>query len=209
MPNYVALLRAVSVGGTGKLPMAELKAMCIAEGFEAVQTYIASGNVVFSTELSEVQVKAALEKRLQTYADKPVAVPLAEAHGPAITFAISSRKYDVIGCPGSTRPATTHAVSVISMPGDRAINWPIQPSGLPTFPSSKMSRMLPVLLRLQQRIDTVIHQIDHAPVFSGCNPQMLTKKTSEMPRCRKPDIIGNIADSHVRLAKLCDRRFHL
>jgi L-amino acid N-acyltransferase YncA len=43
MPIYVALLRAVNVGGTGKLPMAELKSMCEAEGFAQVQTYIASG----------------------------------------------------------------------------------------------------------------------------------------------------------------------
>lgn len=79
MPTYVALLRAVNVGGTGKLPMSELKAMCIAQGFEAVQTYIASGNVVFSTDLSEAQVKTALEKRLTAYAGKPVAVAVRTA----------------------------------------------------------------------------------------------------------------------------------
>lgn len=74
MPAYVALLRAVNVGGTGKLPMAELKAMCAAEGFSNIQTYIASGNVVFSAMLSESQVKATLQKRLHAYAGKPVGV---------------------------------------------------------------------------------------------------------------------------------------
>jgi uncharacterized protein (DUF1697 family) len=74
MPTYIALLRAVNVGGTGKLPMAELKAMCAAEGFTNIQTYIASGNVVFAAERSESKVKAALEKRLQTYAGKRVGV---------------------------------------------------------------------------------------------------------------------------------------
>lgn len=74
MTAYVALLRAVNVGGTSKLPMSELKAMCIAEGFEKVQTYIASGNVVFSAGQSELEVKAALEKRLAAYAGKPVDV---------------------------------------------------------------------------------------------------------------------------------------
>ena len=74
MTSYVALLRAVNVGGTGKLPMSELKAMCVAEGFKNVQTYIASGNVVFSSDLSEPKVKAALEKRLTAYAGKPVGV---------------------------------------------------------------------------------------------------------------------------------------
>lgn len=47
MPAYIALLRAVNVGGTGKLPMAELRAMCESIGLTHVRTYIASGNVVF------------------------------------------------------------------------------------------------------------------------------------------------------------------
>ena len=72
MPSYIALLRAVNVGGTGKLPMAELKAMCVDEGFADVQTYIASGNVVFSTRLSAARAKTALERRLQEHAGKPV-----------------------------------------------------------------------------------------------------------------------------------------
>ncbi|MBV6304209.1 DUF1697 domain-containing protein [Candidimonas humi] len=74
MPAYIALLRAINVGGTGKLPMAELQAMCTAEGFSAVRTYIASGNVVFSSPLSENQVKTRLEQRLREYAGKPVGV---------------------------------------------------------------------------------------------------------------------------------------
>ena len=74
MGSFVALLRAVNVGGTGKLPMSELKAMCEELGFGAVRTYIASGNVVFTSRKSEAAVKAALEKRLQAYAGKPVGV---------------------------------------------------------------------------------------------------------------------------------------
>lgn len=74
MPAYVALLRAVSVGGTGKLPMAQLQAMCEAEGYAGVRTYIASGNVVFHTGRDAAQVKAALERRLHQYAGKPVRV---------------------------------------------------------------------------------------------------------------------------------------
>jgi uncharacterized protein (DUF1697 family) len=74
MSTYIALLRAVNVGGTGKLPMADLKAMCVELGFGKVQTYIASGNVVLQSKLSEAKVKAALEARLQAYAGKPVGV---------------------------------------------------------------------------------------------------------------------------------------
>jgi uncharacterized protein (DUF1697 family) len=32
---FVALLRAVNVGGAGKLPLSQLKAMCESAGFEA------------------------------------------------------------------------------------------------------------------------------------------------------------------------------
>jgi uncharacterized protein (DUF1697 family) len=74
MNAYIALLRAVNVGGTGKLPMSELKSMCEAAGFKSVRTYIASGNVVFKVSKTEAQVKAALEAALAAYAGKPVAV---------------------------------------------------------------------------------------------------------------------------------------
>jgi uncharacterized protein (DUF1697 family) len=74
MKRYVALLRAVNVGGTGKLPMAELRAMFESLGFADVRTYIASGNVVFASKLSEKTVKTKLERALETYAGKPVGV---------------------------------------------------------------------------------------------------------------------------------------
>ena len=79
MGAFVALLRAVNVGGTGKLPMADLKTICEELGFADVRTYIASGNVVFSSRKSEAALKAALEKRLQAYAGKPVGVLLRNA----------------------------------------------------------------------------------------------------------------------------------
>jgi uncharacterized protein (DUF1697 family) len=72
--TFVALLRAVNVGGTGKLPMAELTAMCVALGFARVRTYIASGNVVFESDRDAASVKAALEARLAAFAGKPVGV---------------------------------------------------------------------------------------------------------------------------------------
>lgn len=72
--SFIALLRAVNVGGTGKLPMSDLKRLCEEAGFRSVRTYIASGNVVFESGQPAQRVKAALEKALQAYAGKPVAV---------------------------------------------------------------------------------------------------------------------------------------
>ncbi|MGL4405728.1 MAG: DUF1697 domain-containing protein [Notoacmeibacter sp.] len=70
----MALIRAVNVGGTGKLPMTQLRAMATRAGFAKVSTYIASGNVVFETDMQEAAVVAVLGAQLKTYAGKPVGV---------------------------------------------------------------------------------------------------------------------------------------
>ena len=74
MTSFVALLRAVNVGGTGKLAMGDLRALCERAGFEDVRTYLQSGNVVFRSTRSEREVKAALERALAAWMGKPVAV---------------------------------------------------------------------------------------------------------------------------------------
>ena len=74
MTRYVALLRAVNVGGTAKLPMAELKKLCGEAGFRRVETYIASGNVVFESKARPATVKAELESRLHAHFGKPIGV---------------------------------------------------------------------------------------------------------------------------------------
>jgi uncharacterized protein (DUF1697 family) len=79
MTHYIALLRAVNVGGTGKLPMSELKAMCEVAGFADVRTYIASGNVLFSSKLGEPAVRKKLEQLLHDYAGRPVGVLIRSA----------------------------------------------------------------------------------------------------------------------------------
>ena len=47
METWIALLRGINVGGKHIVPMKELKAMLEANGFEDVQSYIQSGNLVF------------------------------------------------------------------------------------------------------------------------------------------------------------------
>lgn len=68
MPVYVALLRAINVGGTGTLPMAELKSLCEGLGFTDVSTFIQSGNVIFrdsgDQDAIAVRLDAALAQRL-------------------------------------------------------------------------------------------------------------------------------------------------
>ncbi|MDQ3144548.1 MAG: DUF1697 domain-containing protein [Pseudomonadota bacterium] len=74
MTAYVALLRAVNVAGTGKLPMAELKAMGEACGFKNVRTFIASGNLLFESDAPEADVRATIEQKLEAFFGRPVPV---------------------------------------------------------------------------------------------------------------------------------------
>lgn len=64
MTVFIALLLAINVGGTGKLPMMDLSALCTELGFDKVRTYIQSGNVVFESSLSERAIRTRLEKAL-------------------------------------------------------------------------------------------------------------------------------------------------
>ena len=64
---FIALLRAVNVGGTGRLPMAELRKICKDEGLEDAVTYLASGNVVFRSASSIPKIKQRLERGLIGY----------------------------------------------------------------------------------------------------------------------------------------------
>ena len=79
MPVHVALLRAVNVGGTGKLPIADLVKLCEKAGFVRVATYIQSGNVVFESPRSQAEVGAILEAALAKKLGKPTRVHVRSA----------------------------------------------------------------------------------------------------------------------------------
>ena len=74
MTAYVALLRAMNVAGTGKLPMSELKRIGEACGFGNVRTFIASGNLLFESDLPEAEAQTRIEDRLKAIFGKPVPV---------------------------------------------------------------------------------------------------------------------------------------
>ena len=79
MTTYVALLRAVNVGGTSKLPMADLKRIAEELGFEGARTYIASGNLIFSSDGTEGSVRTRLEDALAKHMGKTVPVMIRTA----------------------------------------------------------------------------------------------------------------------------------
>ena len=65
MTVFAALLRAVNVGGTGNLKMADLKALCEEIGFDDVQTLLQSGNVAFTATGTDKAVAKTLAAAIQ------------------------------------------------------------------------------------------------------------------------------------------------
>ena len=60
MTVFVALLRAVNVGRTGRVDMAQLCAACEAAGLRDVTSYINSGNLLFSSDEEREAITARL-----------------------------------------------------------------------------------------------------------------------------------------------------
>jgi uncharacterized protein (DUF1697 family) len=64
MQTFVVLIRGVNVGSTRKLPMAELRALCLRLGLGRPQTYIQSGNLIVDAEADAEGLRRLLEGEL-------------------------------------------------------------------------------------------------------------------------------------------------
>ncbi len=56
MKLYVALLRGINVGGANTVNMKELKTCFEAQGYGHVETYINTGNIIFSTDVHSLEL---------------------------------------------------------------------------------------------------------------------------------------------------------
>jgi len=79
MTSYVALLRGVNLVGKSTLKMAELKRIASDLGLGQVRTYIASGNLLFTSDKPEELLRRTLEEELQAHMSKEVRVMLRTA----------------------------------------------------------------------------------------------------------------------------------
>ena len=59
------MLRGINVGGQKRVSMQVLKEIYSSLGYREVQTYVQSGNVIFSAEASGSSVKEELEKEIK------------------------------------------------------------------------------------------------------------------------------------------------
>ena len=70
----VALLRGINVGGRNPVAMADLRAAFETEGYDAVSTYIQSGNVLFTSSRPRAEIEAELEQQLERRFGFPLVV---------------------------------------------------------------------------------------------------------------------------------------
>lgn len=67
LSTWIALLRGINVSGRNIIPMAELRVCCTKLGYQSVQTYIQSGNIIFQTDASAAQIETALEQAIHSH----------------------------------------------------------------------------------------------------------------------------------------------
>lgn len=65
MNKFIILLRGVNVSGKNKLPMKELRELLTSSGFQNVQTYIQSGNIVLESHLSAKKTETQVTKLIK------------------------------------------------------------------------------------------------------------------------------------------------
>jgi uncharacterized protein (DUF1697 family) len=114
MPRYVAFLRAINVGGH-TVKMDRLRALFEELGLANVETFIASGNVLFDSRAKDL---AALERKIETHLESALGYAVA-------TFV---RAQSELGAVVSAHPfgaiADGHTLSVMFLketpPGDAA-----------------------------------------------------------------------------------------
>lgn len=110
MTPMVALLRSVNVGGRNRVPMAELRALAESLGFGSVQTYVQSGNLVFTGSGSAASVARSLEEGIATAFGLDVAVVVRKAD--QLARILGSNPFAVPG----VDPKTVHVTFLAGQP---------------------------------------------------------------------------------------------
>lgn len=88
--RYIALLRGINVGGKNVIPMKDLKSLFEKCGFSDVETYIQSGNVIFSNnglDAPEIRKKIDISLKKFSGTDIPLVLLTTEQLGNVVASA--------------------------------------------------------------------------------------------------------------------------
>ncbi|MGB0896554.1 MAG: DUF1697 domain-containing protein [Flavobacteriaceae bacterium] len=67
MTNYIVLLRGINVGGHNRLSMADLRAVLSEHGYSNITTYIQSGNVLLSADMTCNDISQHISHLIKTH----------------------------------------------------------------------------------------------------------------------------------------------
>ncbi len=165
MPTrFVALLRGINVGRNKQVAMADLRALLAALGYGDVQTYLRSGNVLFTSDAEPADIAAAIEQallrdlKLQSRVVVRTAADLAAviAANPLRELATDPSKYLAGFLDGDPDPAAAEKVAALNVAPDRVILLGRElylwcPAGLLASPLSKVAweRLLGVAVTMR------------------------------------------------------------
>lgn len=110
--TYISILRGVNLGGRNSIKMAALRELLLANGFQSVETYIQSGNIVYQhAATNPVELSARIKDLIQNAFGFEV---------PVITLTASALQTIVAGNPFPENkdldPATLHVTFLAEKP---------------------------------------------------------------------------------------------
>jgi uncharacterized protein (DUF1697 family) len=113
--TFVAMLRSINVAGRNRLPMADLRALMSALGFEDAVTYLQSGNVVFSGAGTPKAVGRAIEEQIT--ADLGLEVPVVVRSSRQLQKTVESTPFSRL----DVDPKTRHVTFLAQLPEPQAV----------------------------------------------------------------------------------------
>jgi uncharacterized protein (DUF1697 family) len=108
IPNtFIALLRGINVGGRNLIPMRDLCPLCASLGWQDVQSYIQSGNLVFQASAAPKELEIELERAVARRFD--LSIPVIIRKGTAWPGYVRDNPY-----PDASESEPNHVMLVLS-----------------------------------------------------------------------------------------------
>ncbi len=112
MPNHIALLRGINLGGRNKVAMADLRAVVARLGHGDVTSYIQSGNVLFTAAAGAGDTAAMAQEMMAAITEKlGVIAPVVILTRDELAAVIAANPF-----PGQSDPKKVHAVILNQLP---------------------------------------------------------------------------------------------
>jgi uncharacterized protein (DUF1697 family) len=127
--SQILLLRGINIGPNKRIAMPQLRALLTDAGFEDVQTYVQSGNVVLTSTAKQDKVGARSEELIAERFGFDVDVivrsrdELAEVVrlNPLADVADNPKRYQVSFCDGEPDPAAVERIAALAAPSEKLV----------------------------------------------------------------------------------------